>query len=66
MKQLNYGEMSTIKGGKISARCGMAVAGYLVFGVGGVIACAGGPVSMIAWAHVGMYAGALTMGLECS
>ena len=66
MRELNLLEMQLVEGGTVSTNCALAIAGCLVFGMGGVIAAAGGPVSGIAFAMAANYFGWGMTAYGCS
>lgn len=56
MKELSMEKMENVEGG-ISAQCGASIGGALVFGMGGLIAAASGPVGAIGFAMAANYFG---------
>lgn len=57
MKTLDLKKMEVIEGGRVSANCGVSLAGALIFGAGAVIAASTGGVGAIAFAMAGNYFG---------
>ncbi|MDE0472726.1 MAG: hypothetical protein OXH57_12380 [Ekhidna sp.] len=56
MKELSSEKMEQIEGGRrLTTDCGLSIAGALIFGTGGIIAAAGGPVGIIAFAIASNY-----------
>jgi hypothetical protein len=66
LRTLDVQEMEEIEAGSGSAACVAGIAGCLVFGMGGVIAAAGGPVSGIAFAMASNYFGWGMTAWACS
>lgn len=66
MKKLEFHEMEKIEGGGISRACATSIAGAIVFGTGGVIAAASGPVGGIAFAMAANYFGWGMAAWSCS
>jgi hypothetical protein len=55
MKKIEIESLENLNGGKITTGCAVGIAGALVFGMGGVIAAAGGPITGIAFAMAANY-----------
>jgi phage tail tape-measure protein len=66
MKKLELNQMEIVEGGRVSANCGVSIAGALVFGTGAIIGAATGGVGAIAFAMAGSYFGWGMAAWSCS
>jgi hypothetical protein len=79
MKSLNFEQMEIVRGGQTvaaadfdtvvdgaSVGCKLSIASAIVFGTGGVIAAASGPIGWLAFAMVANYAGWGMAAYSCS